>query len=230
MKKLNVFVLILSVLVAVAIIVVVVTFALDTTGKVNQGNFRINDAVLTSMLSVTETNSKGDEPTEIADMLFSVSQTNRLSLLISKTQEISSMYVDNIKYTLPSKVGTLYIAPVGIGKGTEISQATKVEIQPEQKDDQYYLEINFNNESVLNDAKVPSDTKLLKYDCTMLSLLNLKTEDLTFNVSFNLNIVDITGKTVTCKIELKLPNEKLEEEGTSIVRQDVSNYVFSIKK
>ena len=92
------------------------------------------------------------------------------------------------------------------------------------------LEINFNNESVLNDAKVPSDTKLLKYDGTMLSLLNLKTEDLTFNVSFNLNIVDITGKTVTCKIELKLPNEKLEEEGTSIVRQDISNYVFSIKK
>ena len=230
MKKLNVFVLILSVLVAVVIIVVVVTFALDTTGKVNQGNFRINDAVLTSMLSVTETNSKGDEPTEIADMLFSVSQTNRLSLLISKTQEISGMYVDNIKYTLPSKVGTLYIAPVGIDKGTEISQATKVEIQPEQKDDQYYLEINFNNESVLNDAKVPSDTKILKYDGTMLSLLNLKTEDLTFNVSFNLNIVDITGKIVTCKIELKLPNEKLEKEETSIVRQDVSNYVFSIKK
>ena len=93
MKKLNVFVLILSVLVAVAIIVVVVTFALDTTGKVNQGNFRINDAVLTSMLSVTETNSKGDEPTEIADMLFNVSQTNRLSLLISKTQEVVCMLI-----------------------------------------------------------------------------------------------------------------------------------------
>ncbi len=231
MKKVDTFIMAIIVIVAIAIVFVVVTFMLDTTGLVNQGNFRVNDAVINSTIDVIEKNSNPEEVTEIPNMIFDLSQKNKLSLLITKTEEISSMYIDNIVCTNPIKLGELYLSQTGYEEKYSMDNSvTRIELYPEEKDNQYYVELNFNNDFCIKDVNVPDQTKLVKFDGTMLELINIKISDLYFTVSFDLTIVDSAGKNNVCSVNLKMPDEMLITNGISVIRQNLANYIFTIKK
>ena len=90
MKKVDAFILSIVIIISIAIIFVIVKFALSTTGKINQGNFRVNDSVLTSKIETVEKNTD-ENAIEISNMVFDISQKNTLDLLIAKNEEVSSM-------------------------------------------------------------------------------------------------------------------------------------------
>ena len=81
----------------------VLSFVLDNTGKVNQGNFRVVDMVVTSGIDVID-NSES-ELEKISDISFSLSQNNKISMLLSKSDNVDKIYIDNIKLKDPEKKG-----------------------------------------------------------------------------------------------------------------------------
>ena len=228
MKKVDAFILSIVIIISIAIIFVIVKFALSTTGKINQGNFRVNDSVLTSKIETVEKNTD-ENAIEISNMVFDISQKNTLDLLIAKNEEVSSMYISNITSTKPLSVGEIYISQTGYEDKYELQNDINIELYPEERENQYYVELNINNDFFKKDTKVPEDTELVKFDGTILSLLNQKISDLKFSISFDLNIIDSTGKNNVCKIKLEMPDELLITNGISVERQNLSKYLFTIQ-
>ena len=68
--------------VSVIVTVLVANVLLDTTGKVNQGNFRINDVTVESTANVTEVQDKDTKIENLSGLVFDVSQVNAISLLV----------------------------------------------------------------------------------------------------------------------------------------------------
>lgn len=226
MEKKKIFKVLIVLIVSIAIVMLVTTFLLDSTGKINQGNFRINDAVIESNLEIIQ--KQEDKVQELSNMLLDISQKNTLSLLISNNIDIKEANITNIEIESPLKHGKLYIEQVGKDKIYDIDNDSVVNIYPEEKNEQYSIELNIVNENCLTDVNVPSQTNVVIFDGTILELLNQKYEDFVFNISFNLNIYDIAGNKNTCKIKLKLPDEEMYVNGISIKRDNLSNYVFKL--
>lgn len=227
MEKKKIFKVLIVLITSIAIVMLVTTFLLDTTGKINQGNFRVNDVVLESKLDIVQ--KQEEQVSELSNMLLDISQENTLSLLIANNLEIKEANITNIKIDTPVKLGSMYIKQSSQDKVYDITNETVVNIYPEEKDEQYYIELNIVNENCLTDVNVPSNTNVVTFDGTILELLNQKYEDYKFTVSFDLNLYDIAGNKNTCKIKLKLPDQDLYVNGMSIKRDDLSNYIFSIK-
>ena len=57
----------------------------------------------------------------------------------------------------------------------------------------------------------------------------MKISDFVFDLSFDFNIIDTTGKKNTCKVKLNMPSQDLITDGISIIRQDLSDYNFKVK-
>src|SRR5574344_943409 len=219
----------LIVIVSVAIVACFFYILLDNTGKINQGVFRTNDAIITSLVTVQE-KQENKEQSMISDLLLDLSQQNTLSMLITKDSTIKEMYIDNIKYNLPSKIGTMYITQPNREEKYELNDdLKKVNIYSEDEGNQYLVEIQVNNVDFAKDVKVPEDTKLVKFDGTLIGLTGMDVKDLMFNISFNLNIIDQNDKLNVCKINMSLPGYELANSGIGITRENLSKYVFSVK-
>jgi len=227
MEKGKIIKVLIVLIVSIAIVMLVTTFLLDTTGKINQGNFRVNDAVIESKLDIVQ--KQDGELQELSNMLLDISQTNKLSLLVANNIEIKEANITNIKIETPVKLGSMYIEQSGQDKMYNLNNESVVNIYPEQKDNQYSIDLNIVNENCLTDVNVPSNTNVVTFDGTILELLNQKYEDFVFEISFNLNIYDIAGNKNTCKIKLKLPDEEMYVNGISIKREELSDYIFRLK-
>lgn len=214
-------------IISISIVVLVCMYFLDTTGKINQGNFRVNDAVIESKLEIVE--KQEEEVQELSNMVLDISQINTLSLLIKSNVDIKNANITNIKYNLPLKYGNLAICEIDKEKISNTTKDSVININPQKKDGQYRIDLQIINENCLTDVNVPSNTNVVKFDGTILELLNQKYEDFVFDISFDLNIYDIAGNKNTCKINLKLPDEELYTNGISIKREELSKYVFRIK-
>ncbi|MDO4282102.1 MAG: hypothetical protein Q4D02_00530 [Clostridia bacterium] len=224
-KKIIFFVIVISLIITVLIAMNL----LDTTGDINQGNFRINDLVVNSYAKVDEldTNEKAEN---ISDLTFNLSQNNKISILIAKNIDVSRIYLDNIKFVAPIKSGSLVLSQTGFEEEYDLNtKIESVEIYPEEKDDQYYIELNVDNVQFMNDVKAPENTKKITFDGTFLKDIDIKIEELQMSFECNLNIIDITGKKSVCSLKFKLPPEELLNNGISILRQDLSKYVFQLK-
>lgn len=249
MSKSKKTVIIIIILVSIALIFGISVKLLDTTGKINQGNFRVNDAVVTSTIDVeeqvisTETEVKTTEQTATTEakpeakteekaenlnkLTFKLSQKNTIALLITKDVEIKEMYLDNYNVSTPSKKGVIKTNINGVV--TDL-QTPKTILVPTEKNGQYYLEIKIDNTEFATDVKIPEGTNAVTFDGTILKLLDIKLSDIAFVAKFNLNIIDVTGKKNVCEFKFKLPNETLLTEGISITREENSNYVFSLRE
>lgn len=227
MEKKKIFKMLIVLIISIAIVMLITTFLLDTTGKINQGNFRVNDVVIESKLDILQ--KQEIEVSELSNMLLDISQTNTLSLLIASNVDIKEANITNIEIDLPVKLGSMFIEQSGQEKIYNLTDDTVVNIYPEEKDEQYSIDLNIVNENCLTDVNVPSNTNVVTFDGTILELLNQKYEDFVFNISFDLNIYDIAGNKNTCKIKLKLPDEEMYVNGINIKRDDLSNYVFRLK-
>lgn len=230
MKKVNRTITLLVIIVSVALIYTLSLILLDNTGKINQGKYRVNDAILTSTIIVEDKNIS-EEAENITEIVLDLSQTNTLSMLISKDEKYNKMYINNISVSSPKKKGNIYISQSGEENSyVEITKELKeIEIYPIQKDDQYFVELNFCNVGFLKEAAIPTETGKIIYDGTILKLLNIKQDELEFEVRFDFNIIDITGNKNTCKVKLKLPYDNIVDEGISVTKLPLSNFVFRAK-
>lgn len=217
------------VLISLIITILLAMNLLDTTGNINQGNFRVNDMVINSYAKVDEkdTNEKAES---ISDLTFNLSQNNKITMLIAKNIDASRIYIDNIKFSEPIKKGNLIFSQTDIEEKYDLTtKLDTIEIYPVEKDDQYYIELNIDNLDFMSDVKALEDTKKITFDGTFFKDLNIKTDELQMSFECDLNIVDLTGKRSVCKLKFKFPPEELLSNGISILRQDISNYVFELK-
>lgn len=232
MKKSNKALLIIFVIiVSILIIAVVFYLLLNNRGKINQGTFRTNDALITSLVTVEE-KQENKEKSTISDLILDLSQKNVLSLLIPKESEIKEIYIDNIKVKLPTKKGKMYITQPNSNEKTELlddMKNKKVEIYTSEKENQYLVEIEIDNLNFAKDVKVPENTKIVKFDGTLISLTGMNVEDLMFEISFNLNIINNKDKMSVCNINLKLPGYELANAGIEVKRGNLNDYIFYLK-
>lgn len=232
MKKSNKALLIIFVIiVSILIMALVFYLLLNNKGRINQGTFRTNDALITSLVTVEEKQENKEQST-ISDLILDLSQKNVLSLLIPKESEIKEIYIDNIKVKLPTKKGEMYITQPNSNEKTELlddMKNKKVEIYTSEKENQYLVEIEIDNLNFAKDIKVPENTKIVKFDGTLISLTGMNVEDLLFEISFNLNIINNKDKMSVCDINLKLPGYELANAGIEVKRENLNNYIFYLK-
>ena len=228
MNKKNIGVILLIAFVSIALVASVGIYLLDTTGKINQGNFRVNDLVVESKLEVKEKDV--EEVKDLSSLVFDISQNNKITMLVAAQTEVEAMYIDNVYISNPVKVGNLYITQSNYEQKYSIeSISSQINIYPAQTEGQYKIEIGINNENCMEDVKVVSGTKSIRYDGTILSLLNTKVSDLRFDLIFDLNIIEKSGKKNVCKVKLSVPNDDLMTNGISITREDISKFLFKVK-
>ncbi|MEG2348614.1 MAG: hypothetical protein RSB67_03080 [Clostridia bacterium] len=230
MKKTNRVISFFVIVISMALIYTLSVVLLDNSSKINQGKYRVNDIVLLSTVNVEEKNEK-QEQTNISDLVLNLSQSNKISMLMSKDEKYNKMYIDNISVSNPKLLGEIYYTQEGLEDTfTKITKETKaIEIYPVEKDEQYFVEMKFENANFLKDAKIPEDINKIVYDGTILKNLNVDEGNLKFNIKFNFNIVDITGKKSVCKFNLTVPNDEISKNGINITRLDVSDYGFKLK-
>ena len=232
MKKNNKTLLVfLIILVVVAIIACIFYILLNSKGTINQGVFRTNDVLITSLVTVEEKQEKQEE-SMISDFLLDLSQKNVLSLLIPKESEINDIYIDNIKIKYPIKMGQMYLTQPNRNDKIILNEdikKEKVNIYTQEKEEQYLVEIEIDNMNFAKDVKVPEDTKVVRFDGTLISLTGMDVKDLMFEVSFDLNIEDKSNKLSACSIDLKLPDYELANAGIEVKRENLNDYVFFLK-
>lgn len=227
MEKKKMIKVLIVLIISITIVMLVTTFLLNTTGKINQGNFRVNDAVIESNLDIVQ--KQEEQLQELSNMSLDISQINTLSLLLTNNIGIKEANISNIKIDSPVKQGQMYIEQAGKDEVYDITNDTVINIYPEEKNEQYSIDLNIVNENCLIDVNVPSQTNVVTFDGTILELLNQEYRDFVFNISFDLNIFDVAGNKNTCKIKLELPDEKMYIDGISIKRDDLSKYIFKLK-
>ena len=230
-KNNNTLLVFLIILVVVAIIACIFYILLNSKGKINQGVFRTNDVLITSLVTVEE-KQEDKEESMISDFLLDLSQKNVLSLLIPKESEIKDIYIDNIKIKYPIKMGQMYLTQPNRNDKiilTEDIKKEKVNIYTQEKEDQYLVEIEIDNMNFAKDVKVPEDTKVVRFDGTLISLTGMDVKDLMFEMSFYLNIEDKSNKLSACSIDLKLPDYELANSGIEVKRENLNDYVFFLK-
>lgn len=232
-KRKSKFKLFIILAVSAVIIYVIYYYLFNYSGKINQGNFRINDFVVESKADVTDGQTSSENKTDLSGIVLNVSQKNIITLLISQNSnvEVSSIYLDNIKVTKPQKVGNLIIYQSDQNQQYNLSE--DIENIPinliKTADNQYNISLCIDNNDILKNTSVPENITSLAYDGTIFNLFNIKLEDLSLTLQFDLNIEENTGKIDKCTIKLNLPDEKLLSSGISVEREDISNFNFVIK-
>ncbi len=230
MKKNNRFLFILGAFIVVALIVLVYNYILDTTGKLNQGNFRINDFVIKSTVGVEE--KEVEQEGNLSDMAFDLSQNNTFAILVAKTEgsEAKEIYIDNVSVTMPEKKGELTLSQASKETSYDLSNLQeKIPIEKQEKDSQYYIELNINNKNFVTESKIAEGVNSVTYDGTILNIMNIKISEVKFEISFDLNIIDSLGKINKCKIDVTLPSDTIISKGISVERQSISSYNFIVE-
>lgn len=229
MKGKKSLVVLLIILISIAIIAIIGMLVLKKNTVINQGAFRVNDCIVKSTLDTDEQEKLTQETTGLADITLNLSQTNTISLLITKEADATDMYLDEIKISSPNLKGKLFLAQGGLDEVYEVnSELNRVKITPSEQDGQYLVEVNVSNENFKNDVKVPDDVDVVTFDGTLLKLLDVKVEELEFEIKFNLNIIDVTGKKNICKVSVKVPDATLITNGIALMRLNVSDYIFQV--
>lgn len=229
MKKNKALITFFIIVVSIAIIICVFYILFNNDNKINQGMFRTNDAIITSIVTVEE-KQENQEESMISDLVLDLSQKNTLSMLITKDSNIKEIYIDKINTTFPTKMGDMYLTqPNRQDKVVFNNDLNKVNIYAEEKEDQYLVEIEIDNNNFATGIKVPENTQVVKFDGTLINLTGMSIKDLMFKAKFNLNILDENDKLNVCKINLELPGYELANSGIGITRESLNDYVFTLK-
>lgn len=221
---------IIVIIVSIIITIAIAMLLLDTTGKVNQGNFRISDIVIQSDATVTEVQDNSVKIDKLSGLYFDVSQTNTVSILIEANTKIATMMLDNIKITEPTLKGKMNISQQDYEKYDITQDFTSMPLYLEEQDGQYIVRLLIDNDNVITDKNVSEEITSIPYSAAIFKLWDISVSDLQFDVSFDLIITDETGTKVKTNIKLNMPTDETLEEGMSILKQDASKYIFTIQK
>lgn len=228
MDKVKGIAIIIIAIVSVIVTVLVANVLLDTTGKVNQGNYRISDVIVRSSADVKEVQDENVELTKLSDMIFDITQTNQISILIDPNVKANNIRIENLTVSDPILRGKMEIYQNEDKKYDITPELKSIELDLEQENEKYVLNLYINNKDVLTGQRVAENVETIQYDATMFKTLGIDISSLKFNISFDLLITDEAGNTVKTTIALNMPTEETVEKGMSILKQDTSDYIFTI--
>ena len=214
--------------VSVIVTILIANILLDTTGKVNQGNFRVSDVIVESSATLTEVQDKDLKLEKLSDIVFDISQINTISILIESNVKATEINIENLLVTDPLLKGKMNISQKDHHKYDITPELTSFPIYLEQEDGKYVIRLLVDNDNVITDKSVGEDIEKIQYDATIFETLGIDVSQLKFNISFDIVIKDETGKTVKTNINLNMPTDETFSKGMSILRQDVTNSIFSI--
>lgn len=215
-------------IVSVAVTVLVANILLDTTGKVNQGNFRISDVIVESSATVTEVQDQTIKIDKLSGLVFDISQTNTISILVESNVKANEIKIENLVVTNPELKGNMNISQKDHHKYDITPELNSFPIYLEQEDGKYIIRLLLDNDNVLTDKSISDEYQEIRYDAYIFNMLDVKVSQLQFNVSFDLVIKDETGKTVKTSMSLNMPTDETLTTGMSILRQDVSKFIFTV--
>ncbi len=228
MDKVKGIAIIIIAIVSVIVTVLVANVLLDTTGKVNQGNYRISDVIVRSSADVKEVQDENVELTKLSDMIFDITQTNQISILIDPNVKANNIRIENLMVSDPILRGKMEIYQNEDKKYDITPELKSIELDLEQENEKYVLNLYINNKDVLTGQRVAENVETIQYDATMFKTLGIDISSLKFNISFDLLITDEAGNIVKTTIALNMPTEETVEKGMSILKQDTSDYIFTI--
>ena len=224
----------LSIIIVVVVSIIITIFVagrlLDTTGKVNQGNFRVSEITIQSGATVTEVQDKNVIIESLSGLYFDVSQTNIITLMIEANTKASSIMLDNIQVSDPIIKGTMSLTQKDYEKYDLTPDFKSMPIRLEEKDGQYMIVLYLDNDNLITDKNVSDDKEKIPYSAEIFKLWDISVKDVQFDFSFDLIITDEAGTKSKTNIKLNMPTDETLEEGMSILRQDASKYVFTIVK
>lgn len=215
----NIFFILVAIIISAVILAVLIQLLL-VNSKVNQGKYRVSDAIITSDTKFI------DKSKETGTWSYDVYQSNLLSFLVSTGSEISRAYISDISAT-DSNIEVSqqdFDGAVYANTGSDLELASDI-----SEDGNVLYEINIINKGVLNNFEISSDVEEIKHDASIFKLAGISNSDLQFDISFNLNIQEKDGRLSVMKVQLKLPYKDIIESGTSVTRMDIGNLVFKLK-
>ena len=227
MDKVNGISIIIIAVVSVIVTVLVANVLLDTTGKVNQGNFRINDVTVESTANVTEVQDKDTKIENLSGLVFDVSQVNAIYILVESNVKASKISIENLVVTEPELKGKMNICQKDHDKYDITPELTSVPIYLEQEDGKYIIRLLIDNDDVVTDKSVGDDVTKIKYDADIFNVLGISVTQLQFNVTFDLVITDEAGQTVKTNMSFVMPTDETLTAGMSILRHDASKFLFT---
>lgn len=224
MNKNKFFTAVITIGISVVILLVIVNFTFNN--KINQGNFRVSDTILSS---VVELEDKSDINNE---WKYDVSQNNKLSMLVQTIGDatVKEVYLDNIKVESRNDVH-IYIEQdkYDVKYKYEDLKNKKINIYAEQTEQgDYLVEFDIQNEDVISNFVIPSDIKEIRHDGTMLNVTKTPVSSIKFKIKYNLVLVQDDNKTNTCKVEIEVPDEKIAVDGFFVKRLDSTIYAFKV--
>ena len=221
---------IIVVIVSILITILIAGLLLDTTGKVNQGNYRVSDIVIESSATVTEVQDTSVKIDKLSGLVFDVSQTNEITIMVEANTKASSIMLDNINISEPKIKGKMSLMQKDYEKNEITPEFKSMPIRMEEEDGQYKIVLLIDNENLITDRSVSDDKEKIPYSAEILKLWDISVSDVQFDLSFDLIITDDAGTKSKTNIKLNMPTDETLEEGMSILRQDASKYIFTIVK
>ena len=221
---------IIVVIVSILITILIAGLLLDTTGKVNQGNYRVSDIVIESSATVTEVQDTSVKIDKLSGLVFDVSQTNEITIMIEANTKASSIMLDNINVSEPKIKGKMSLMQKDYEKNEITPDFKSMPIRMEEEDGQYKIVLLIDNENLITDRSVSDDKEKIPYSAEILKLWDISVSDVQFDLSFDLIITDDAGTKSKTNIKLNMPTDETLEKGMSILRQDASKYIFTIVK
>ena len=217
------------VILVIALTTVVISIVIDNKNDVNTGNYRVVDLVTTSSIGVRDNSDINTNLESLSDIKFLLNQNNKISILTTRNDNISKIYIDNINFKEPTKKGEMSISVLNSETKWPLENGIKeLEIVPEIRNNQNYIEIDLNNEAFVQDLSILENEKSLKFDGTILEKYGIDIKDVSFDISFNLNILEKNGNLNVCNLSFTLPNEDLVLNGISVIRKDIQKINFKL--
>ena len=228
MDKVKGFMIIVIAVMSVIVTILVANILLDTTNIVNQGNFRISEVVVKSSANLEEVQDKEKTVTKLSDLSFDVTQTNDISIMLEANVEPKKIEIKNLNITSPSLIGEMTICQNGYEKYIVNPELTDLDINVEQQSGKYIINLLLDNNDVLKSVSVDDSVEEIKYDASIFNIINTDVSSLKFNISFDLYVTDSYDTAVKTHINLKMPNDETFSKGMSILKQDTSDFIFTI--
>lgn len=209
-----------------AIILLAVVYFTFNNNKINQGNFRISDSILSSIVELE------DKSEAASQWKYDISQNNKISMLIQKIGDVAvkEIYIDDIKIKSKNNVN-IYIEQDKYELRYEYKDIKnkKINIYTEETEaGDYLVEFDVKNENVVKDFGIPEGTKEIRHDGTILNTASIAISQIQFKVKYNLVVVQDNKKINKCKVEIQMPDEKIAVDGFFVQRLDSSNCNFKV--
>lgn len=226
MEKSKFFTVVITIVVSAAILMTIINIIFDNS-KINQGNFRISDTVLSSIIEL-EDKSEGNN-----GWTFDISQSNKISMLVTANSgsKIKEVYLEKVAVSSKKNVN-IYLEQEKYDVNyhyTEIKNKKVNIYTEEQENGSYLVEFDILNKDILSDYIVPDEIKEIRHDGTILNLAGIAISDISFDLKYNLVVVEQTGQINTCKIKISMPDKKLATEGLSVERLSNEDFNFKVE-